>query len=169
MCHIRFRARTHSRAINGAGDITFCSNANFPHGEHTAHNTRARANTLTHAHTYVYTHTYAYIESARAWKYSWIGKRSFESTRRERYIGAHRRVKVVPTNFIARWANRGSQASPSSVPSYSGFPLYTRNTKPSTANDQYPKLLFVTVRVRITAAVSRERQVERNVIICRYN
>jgi len=92
----------------------------IPTWEH-IHIIRERALTHTHTHTqkHVYESTVEVREVLRA-----LG---------ERGIGAHRRVKVVPTNFIARWANRGSQAPEAS---YSGFALYpgTRNHQPRTIN-----------------------------------
>jgi len=107
----------------------------------------ARARARAHTHTHTHTHT----QQKRVYE-STVGVREVLRALGERGIGAHRRVKVVPTNFIARWANRGSQAS---EPSYSDFPLYpgTRNHQPQTINTPN---YFSSPWEWITAAVSRQ-------------
>jgi len=153
----RFRMppfRTHSCAINGAGDIAFCSKQR--------HENLARE----HAAYSAWAHMYAKERTVR--KYSWLrevlralteGKREREKER-ERYRSSSTR-QSGPNQFHSEVSKQGFSSPPPSsssslLPNHhivaSLYIAGTRNHQPR-ANDQYPELLFVTVRARINAAV----------------
>lgn len=145
--------RTHSCAINGAGDIAFCSERRHERiwHENTPHIVRGHTCTRKSA---LYESTVGVREVLRA-----LTERKRE---RERYRSSSTR-QSGPNQFHSEVSKQGFSSLPPNSPSNHRIvaSLYiagTRNHQPR-ANDQYPELLFVTVRARITATVI-ETQVE---------